>query len=110
MSADLVKAKWVGTFRAFLEDGTELIPGETVVEIPAGEAEESAHWAPQSSRQSKSKSKLAALREKADELGIDHSDAKSAKAVQKLIDEAQTQAEDSQTDENAQPGEGEETT
>jgi len=45
-----VQAKWVGPFEAVatLEDGSSvtLVPGETIIEISAGEAEESAFWQP----------------------------------------------------------------
>jgi hypothetical protein len=43
----LVNAKWVAGYPARLVDGTELIPGETVVAIPKSEAEESDNWEPQ---------------------------------------------------------------
>lgn len=43
-SKGTVKAKWVGTFIGEMTDGTELIPGETVVEIGRDEAEASDHW------------------------------------------------------------------
>lgn len=54
MSTDLntpqtVKARWVGPYRAILETGLtkiDLIPGETVVEIGAGEADQSDNWQP----------------------------------------------------------------
>jgi hypothetical protein len=39
-----VKARWVGTYEAQLTDGTVLVPGETVAEIPPGEAEASDNW------------------------------------------------------------------
>lgn len=39
-----VKARWIGPFEADLPNGTHLVPGETVVEISAGEAEGSDHW------------------------------------------------------------------
>ena len=42
--AKTVKARWVGPFEADLPDGTHLVPGETGVEISAGEAELSDHW------------------------------------------------------------------
>lgn len=42
-----VKAKWVGTYEAELPDGTQLVPGETVVELPRDEAEGSDNWAVQ---------------------------------------------------------------
>lgn len=103
--SETVEATWVGTYRARLEDGTELIPGETVVEISAGEAEESEHWRPKA-KGKKLPSKLKQLRAKADELGIDHSTAKSARAVQKLIDAAQTPAADSPADTKPAEGEG----
>lgn len=41
-----VKARWVAGYEASLADGTLLIPGETVVEIPAAEAEGSDNWQP----------------------------------------------------------------
>lgn len=46
--AKTVKALWVGPFEADLPDGTHLVPGETVVEVSAGEAAESDHWETQS--------------------------------------------------------------
>lgn len=42
----LVSARWVAPYVAQLLDGTVLVPGETVVEIPEGEARESDNWAP----------------------------------------------------------------
>lgn len=42
--AKTVKATWVGPFEAELSDGTHCVPGETVVEIGAAEAEASDHW------------------------------------------------------------------
>lgn len=42
--AKTVKARWVGPYEADLPDGTHLVPGETVVEISAGEAEGSDNW------------------------------------------------------------------
>jgi hypothetical protein len=44
--AKLVKALWVGPYEAQLPDGRVLVPGETVVDIGAGEASESDHWEP----------------------------------------------------------------
>jgi hypothetical protein len=50
MADKLVNAKWVAGYPAILtrDDGTEvqLVPGETVVEIPKGEAQESGNWEP----------------------------------------------------------------
>lgn len=46
MASETVKALWVGPFEAELPDGTKLVPRETVVEIPVGEAEESDYWEP----------------------------------------------------------------
>lgn len=43
--AKRVKAKWVGPYEAELPDKTVLVPHETVVELPAGEAEASENWA-----------------------------------------------------------------
>lgn len=43
MSDHLCKALWVGPDR-HLDDGTVLVAGETVVEIPVAEAEASDHW------------------------------------------------------------------
>lgn len=40
----LVKARWVCPTESELVDGTVLVPGETVVEIPEGEAEASDNW------------------------------------------------------------------
>lgn len=45
MASDLVKALWVGTPQAFV-DGTPLVHGVTVQEIPAAEAEASDNWEP----------------------------------------------------------------
>lgn len=53
MANDTCKALWVAGFPAVLPDGTQLVPGETVVEIPRGEAEQSAHWRPVGSRKPK---------------------------------------------------------
>lgn len=53
--AKTVKARWIGPFEADLPDGTHLVPGETVVEIPAGEAESSAHWEAQGGSKKTSK-------------------------------------------------------
>ncbi|MGH9380884.1 MAG: hypothetical protein ACRD2Z_09780 [Thermoanaerobaculia bacterium] len=41
--ADLVDARWVATYVAELGK-TLLVPGETVVKIPRGEAEASDNW------------------------------------------------------------------
>ncbi len=40
----LVKARWVGTCESELPDRTVLISGETVVQIPEGEAIASENW------------------------------------------------------------------
>lgn len=48
-----VKAKWVGTYEAELPDGTQLVPGETVVEIGRDEAESSDNWEPVKGKSSK---------------------------------------------------------
>jgi hypothetical protein len=40
----LVSARWVATYEARFVDGTQLVPGETVVKIPEPEAEASANW------------------------------------------------------------------
>jgi hypothetical protein len=45
MASDLVKALWVGTPQAFV-DGTPLVHGVTVQEIPAAEALASDNWQP----------------------------------------------------------------
>ena len=42
---ETVEATWVAGYEASLPDGTVLVPNETVVEIPAGEAEASDNWA-----------------------------------------------------------------
>lgn len=42
----LVSARWVAPYVAQLLDGTVLVPQESVVEIPEGEAKESDNWAP----------------------------------------------------------------
>lgn len=39
-----VDARWVGVFEAALPDGTTLVPGETVVQIPEAEAKASDNW------------------------------------------------------------------
>lgn len=44
---DTVNARWVAGYRAQLPDGTQLVPGETVAAVPAGEAAESANWQPE---------------------------------------------------------------
>ena len=41
---DLVDARWQGPHRGRLPDGTDLVPGETVVQVPRAEAMESDHW------------------------------------------------------------------
>lgn len=41
-----VNATWVGPSEGELADGTILTPGESVAEVPAGEAKASAHWQP----------------------------------------------------------------
>lgn len=46
---ETVKALWVAGYEASLPDGTVLVPNETVVEIPAGEADASDNWSAQSS-------------------------------------------------------------
>lgn len=53
MANDTCKALWVAGFRAILPDGTELVPGETVVTMPRAEAEASDHWRPVGSRKPK---------------------------------------------------------
>jgi hypothetical protein len=45
MASDLVKALWVGTPQAFV-DGSPLVHGVTVQEIPAAEALASDNWQP----------------------------------------------------------------
>lgn len=42
----LIDAKWVGPYRAALPDGTELIPGESVVKVPEPEVKASENWQP----------------------------------------------------------------
>lgn len=42
----IVKAKWVAPYEASLPDGTLLIPGESVIELPEGEAQSSENWQP----------------------------------------------------------------
>ncbi len=44
MSDKLVKARWVASYPAEMADKTQLVPGETVVEIPKVEAEASDNW------------------------------------------------------------------
>lgn len=56
-----VKALWVGPFEAQVPDGTVLIPGETVYEVTAGEAEQSAYWQPLKAQ--RNEPKLGELRE-----------------------------------------------
>jgi len=46
MAEKLVDATWVAPFEAVLPDKTVLVPNESVVKVPAGEAEESDHWRP----------------------------------------------------------------
>lgn len=41
-----IDALWVGPGGHVLADGTDLIPGETVVQISEGEAVESDNWQP----------------------------------------------------------------
>lgn len=42
----LVDAKWVAPYEAQLPDGSTLIPGESVVKVPEGEAQSSDNWQP----------------------------------------------------------------
>lgn len=42
--ANTVRALWVGSYEATTSRGVLLVPCETVLEIPAGEAEESDNW------------------------------------------------------------------
>lgn len=42
----LTSARWVGGYEAVLADGTILVPNETVVKVPVGEAENSDNWEP----------------------------------------------------------------
>lgn len=44
MAVKLVNARWVGPGTQVLPDGTELIPGETVIAISDGEATDSDNW------------------------------------------------------------------
>jgi hypothetical protein len=48
--SDLIKATWVGPSGYEAPGGVVLIPGETVMEITAGEAVESGHWEPVNER------------------------------------------------------------
>lgn len=48
-----VDALWVGPAGFAHYDGTGLIPGETVVSIPKGEAESSDNWQPQGAAKTK---------------------------------------------------------
>lgn len=57
-----VSATWVGPFEGRTPDGTALIPGETVVEVPAGEAEESAFWRPNGGKKATKPTKTKAQR------------------------------------------------
>lgn len=41
-----VPALWVAGFNAQLPDGTMLVPGVTVVDVPADEAKTSTNWKP----------------------------------------------------------------
>lgn len=41
---DTVEAVYVGPLGYALDGGTELIPGESVVELPRGHAEADPHW------------------------------------------------------------------
>lgn len=43
--SDLIRATWVGIAGCEL-NGQELVPGETIVDVPADEARESDNWAP----------------------------------------------------------------
>ena len=51
-----IPALYVGPPACKLMDGTDLVPGETVVDIPEGEAHESANWTPVVQRQAKNSS------------------------------------------------------
>lgn len=44
--SDLIRATWTGPAGCKLPDGTELVPGETVAEVSAGEARISENWQP----------------------------------------------------------------
>lgn len=44
--SDPIRATWTGPAGCKLPDGTELVPGETVAEVPAGEARGSENWQP----------------------------------------------------------------
>lgn len=47
MAQETVNAKWVGPFEAIKPGIPEpLVPGETVVEMPKAEAQESDYWEP----------------------------------------------------------------
>lgn len=43
-ASENVRATWVGPFEAETADGLRLVPGESVVDVPAGEAHASDHW------------------------------------------------------------------
>lgn len=86
--ADSVKATWVAPFVGELPDGTQLIPNETVVEIPAGEAEASDHWRAAGSGSSRGPT-VANLKEKAAELGLTVPKGTKKKQLEKLIADAQ---------------------
>jgi hypothetical protein len=51
----LVKARWVAGYPAILPNGTELVPGVSVVAIPEGEAQASDHWEPVKAAKSEAK-------------------------------------------------------
>lgn len=42
----LIPALWVAGYHAVLPDGTNLVPGVTVANIPADEAKRSTNWKP----------------------------------------------------------------
>lgn len=44
MAQGLVDARWVAPYEGELPDKTVLVPNETVVKVPAGEAEASDNW------------------------------------------------------------------
>lgn len=54
-SVKTVRARWVAGFEAMLPDGRVLVPGETIVEIPVGEAEQSDHWEVQGASKARKK-------------------------------------------------------
>lgn len=98
MTSELVDAKWVAPFEAFLADGTALIPGESVVEISRGEAEQSTHWEVVSAGEGPTAKQL---RAEAESRGIDVPANASKRQIQKLLTDSAVPAPEATADPEA---------